>query len=104
MKQHRSLLSSLLKGQRLSLAVMLLCMVFISLLAFFPQQIIRYTVDVVLAGGPSFLPVFLENMIRTLGGNTVLGCLAVSALAMVAVALINIHGRGGAYQQPVYLP
>lgn len=89
MKQHRSLLSSLLKGQRLSLAVMLLCMVFISLLAFFPQQIIRYTVDVVLAGGPSFLPVFLENMIRTLGGNTVLGCLAVSALAMVAVALIN---------------
>jgi ATP-binding cassette subfamily B protein len=89
MKQHRSLLSSLLKGQRLSLAVMLLCMVFISLLAFFPQQIIRYTVDVVLAGGPSFLPVFLENMIRTLGGNTVLGCLAVSALAMVAVALVN---------------
>lgn len=89
MKQHRSLLSSLLKGQRLSLAVMLLCMVFISLLAFFPQQIIRYTVDVVLAGGPSFLPVFLENMIRALGGNTVLGCLAVSALAMVAVALIN---------------
>lgn len=89
MKQHRSLLSSLLKGQRLSLAVMLLCMVFISLLAFSPQQIIRYTVDVVLAGGPSFLPVFLENMIRTLGGNTVLGCLAVSALAMVAVALIN---------------
>ena len=89
MKQHRSLLSSLLKGQRLSLAVMLLCMAFISLLAFFPQQIIRYTVDVVLAGGPSFLPVFLENMIRTLGGNTVLGCLAVSALAMVAVALVN---------------
>lgn len=89
MKQHRSLLSSLLKGQRLSLAVMLLCMVFISLLAFFPQQIIRYTVDVVLAGGPSFLPVFLENMIRALGSNTVLGCLAVSALAMVAVALIN---------------
>ena len=89
MKQHRSLLSSLLKGQRLSLAVMLLCMVLTSLLAFFPQQIIRYTVDVVLAGGPSFLPVFLENMIRTLGGNTVLGCLAVSALAMVAVALIN---------------
>lgn len=89
MKQHRSLLSSLLKGQRLSLAVMLLCMVFISLLAFFPQQIIRYTVDVVLAGGPSFLPVFLENMIRALGGNTVLGCLAVSALAMVAVALVN---------------
>ncbi|MFR5869005.1 MAG: ABC transporter ATP-binding protein, partial [Acutalibacteraceae bacterium] len=89
MKQHRSLLSSLLKGQRLSLAVMLLCMVLTSLLAFFPQQIIRYTVDVVLAGGPSFLPVFLENMIRTLGGNTVLGCLAVSALAMVAVALVN---------------
>lgn len=89
MKQHRSLLSSLLKGQRLSLAVMLLCMVLTSLLAFFPQQIIRYTVDVVLAGGPSFLPVFLENMIRALGGNTVLGCLAVSALAMVAVALVN---------------
>ena len=89
MKQHRSLLSSLLKGQRLSLAVMLLCMVLTSLLAFFPQQIIRYTVDVVLAGGPSFLPVFLENMIRALGRNTVLGCLAVSALAMVAVALIN---------------
>ena len=35
------------------------------------------------------MPVFLENMIRTLGGNTVLGCLAVSALAMVAVALVN---------------
>lgn len=89
MKRPRSLFLSLLKGQWPALCVVLVCMALTALFTFLPQQIIRYTVDVVLAGGPSFLPPFLENLVLALGHSTVLGTLAVAALAMVVVALIN---------------
>ena len=89
MKRPRSLFFSLLKGQKLTLCIVLFCMALTALFTFLPQQIIRYAVDVVLAGNPSFLPPFLESAVRFLGHNSVLGRLVVCALATVAVALVN---------------
>lgn len=89
MARPRSLFISLLKGQKLSLCIILLCMALTALFTFLPQQIIRYAVDVVLAGQPSFLPLFIDNLFCFLGKNTVVGRLIVCAFAMIVVALVN---------------
>jgi ATP-binding cassette subfamily B protein len=85
-----TLFDGVLKGHRLSFALGLFCVAAAALLSFFPQQVLRFTVDSVIGGGANTLPKILHPLVETLGGVAALRTkLWVCALAMIAIAVVN---------------
>ncbi|MDL2220643.1 ABC transporter ATP-binding protein/permease [Eubacteriales bacterium OttesenSCG-928-N14] len=85
-----SLFGDVMKGKRLRFALAIVFVALEALSSFFPQQVMRYTVDAVI-GGESFpLPGFLQDMIDSIGGVAhLLEALWICALAYVLCSVVR---------------
>lgn len=82
--------STILKGQRLKLFFVIVCVALASFMSLMPQQIIRFTVDNVLGGEPAHLPAFLQSMLDSLGGMAWLAKnIWACAAALLVIAVCN---------------
>ncbi|MDL2225222.1 ABC transporter ATP-binding protein/permease [Eubacteriales bacterium OttesenSCG-928-M02] len=79
-----------MKGQKLKYVLALLCVGGSSLMMLLPQQVIRFTVDAVIAGDDFSMPGFLERIYFALGGrHTFLSNLWLCGLLVLLIYLIN---------------
>ena len=85
-----TLFNGVLRGQRIRFLLAMASVAIVSLVTLFPQQILRYTLDTVIAGKPSELPGWGNAIATALGGPGYLRSnLWICALAMISVALLN---------------
>ena len=90
MKQRQTLWTGVLCGQRLRFILAMGCVALTALLTFFPQQVLRFTIDNVIGGAPTQLPAWADALVQWAGGIEGLrGKLWLCALAMMTVAAVN---------------